>query len=229
MNNHTQILDVLQYHLLQGDVPLSDVEVGIPYFAPTLLTNTTYTNSTGGQTVILNKRNDGNVVFVSGGDTISSMLEGDIPYSGGFIHIVDTVLVPPHTFIDICRAVFPEFEAFLGALYKVGLAQELNDMADLTVFAPSDSAFQLTSGALSMINEEELRNVLAYHVVPNRVLFSTSLVDGAIWPSLANESYWNGTRDPALLSVTLAANNMYIDSSQILDPDILLANGILHM
>lgn len=229
MNNQTQIIDLLQYHFLQDDVPLRDVEVGIPYFAPTLLTNTTYTNTTGGQNVILNKRIDGNTMIVSGGDTISSVLEGDIPYSGGFIHIVDTVLVPPYTLIDICRVWFPEFEAFLGALYKVGLAQELNEMTDLTVFAPSDSAFQLTSGALSMITDDELRNVLAYHVVPDHVLFSTSLVDGSNWLSLSNGSFGNETGDSGLLSVTVAANDIYIDSSQILDSDILLANGILHM
>lgn len=211
---------------------LHDVEVGIPYFAPTLLTNTTYTNTTGGQAVILNKRSDSNVVFVSGADTVSSVLEGDIPYSGGWLHIVDTVLAVPGSFVDTCRVVFPEFEAFLGALYQVGLAQELNDMPDVTVFAPSDSALQLTSGALSMLNDDELRAILAYHVVPHHVLFSTGLADGSVWPSLANatRSSANGTgEDVAMLSVTLSANNIFLDSSQILDPDILIANGILHM
>lgn len=229
LSNRTQVLDVFQYHLLQGEVHLREIDPGAPFVAPTLLTDTTYTNTTGGQRVILNKRNDGLVVFISGADTVSSVLEGDIPYSGGIIHMVDTVLVPPYTFIDMCRARFPEFESFLGALYKVGLAQELNDMNDVTFFAPSDSAFQLTSGALSMITDEELHNVLAYHVVPNRVLFSTDLVDGSVWPSFANGSYVNDTAGAAMLSVTVAANNVYMDSSPILDPDILIANGILHM
>lgn len=208
---------------------LRNIEPGIPSFAPTLLTNKTHTNTTGGQTVILDKRNDGNVVFVSGGDTISTVLEGDIHYSGGLIHIVDTVLVIPYTFVDICRMWFPEFEAFLGALYQVGLAQELNDMTDITVFAPPDSAFQLISGALSRFTNDELRNVLAYHIVPNHILFSTELADGSIWPSLANATGFNDAEGFATLSVTLAGNNIYIDSSQLLDSDILLANGVLHM
>lgn len=209
---------------------LYDVDISSPYFAPTLLTQTLYTNTTGGQAVVLNKRRETDVVMISGGDTVSSVIQGDIPYSGGLIHIIDTVLVPPSNLIDICRTWFPEFEAFLGALYRVGLAQELNDMRDLTILAPPDSAFQLTSGALSVLSDEQLRNVLAYHVVPNQVLFSTVLADGSTWPSLANASNSDEAEgSAAMLSVTLSGNNIYIDSSRILDPDILIANGILHM
>lgn len=208
---------------------LQDVEVGTPYFAPTLLDHTIHTNATSTQTVILSKRYDGSLVFVSGGNTVSRVLKGDIPYSGGWIHIVDTVLAPPYTLIDICRVKFPELEAFLGALYQVGLAQLLSNMTELTVFAPSNSAFKLTYGALSMLKDEELRNVLAYHVIPNQVIFSTDLADGSIWPSLANGSDASTKDHPAILSVTRAANNIYIDSSQIIDPNILITNGILHV
>lgn len=231
-----QVTNLLRYHLLQREVPLGDLETGVPYFAPTLLTNTSYTNTTGGQRVILNKRNDGTIVFTSGADKLSTVLLGDIPFSGGLLHIVDTLLVPPYNLVDTCRTWFPELQAFLGALYRFGLVDDLSTTPDLTLFVPTGSAFQRTAGTLSMRTDEELRNILAYHVVPGRLVYSTALVDGSSWPTLANkritldEQDQPGVQEDALnLSVTVAGNDRYIDSSRIVNPDILLANGVLHM
>lgn len=152
------------------------------------------------------------------------MLEGDIEFSDGMVHVVDTLLVPPFRLEPSCRDYYPIMRAFLAALYRAGLVDQLAGARDVTVFAPWDAAFQVTSGALAALRPAELRDVLAYHVVPGRVLYSTDLRNATTWPTLARRA-----GAPLNVTATFAGNNRYIDSSHILHADILIANGVLHM
>ena len=67
------IVAVLQYHILQGTYFASQIPT-TPAFIPTLLTNETYSNVTGGQ-VVEAFANNGNVTFLSGLKINSSVIE----------------------------------------------------------------------------------------------------------------------------------------------------------
>ena len=204
------------------------VHVGIPVFAPTLLKDGASTNITGGQRVIINNQGNGEVVFTSAADTRSTVLEGDIEFSDGMLHIVDTLLVPPSRLEPLCRVYYPHLHAFLAALYRTGLIDQAANTRDVTIFAPWDAAFQLTSGVLSALQPSELQDVLSYHIVPGRALYSTDLTNATTWPTLLSQA-GETTGSPRNITATFAGNNRYIDSSQILHADILLANGVVHM
>lgn len=204
----------------RGIVSLGAVQVGIPVFAPTLLKETSSTNITGGQRVIINNQGNGEVVFTSAADSRSTVLEGDIQFSDGMLHIVDTPLVPPSRFEPLCRDHYPMLRSFLAALYETGLVDQFADAPDVTIFAPWNAAFQLTSGALSSLEASDLRQILGYHIVPGQVLYSPDLINATTWPTLSQAGG---------VTITFAGNNRYVDSSQILHADILIANGVVHM
>lgn len=176
---------MLRYHILQDRVELAGLRLGKPVLAPTLLLNDSWTNVTGGQRVMLIKQTEDEVIVVTGKDSRSVVDREDIQFHGGLIHVVDTVLVPPYQLAPTCQIWFKELEAFLGALYQTGLYDEASTAENVTIFAPQNSAFQLTFGALASLSLEDLRKVLAYHIVPDSLLYSTNLRNATQWPTLA--------------------------------------------
>lgn len=206
--NDTEIVNILRYHIFPGTVSTATTEEGVPIFARTLL---------DGARVIIDRQHGEEVVFTSGADRRSMLLEGDIQFSDGLIQIVETVMVPPPSLVQICRDYNP-LSAFLGALYQTNLSEQVTTSKNVTIFAPNNAAFQRISGALSTVSQAELLEVMKFHIVPT-VLYSKDLVNGTTWPTL-------GSKD---IIITVAGNNRYVTSSQILDPDILIDFGVVHI
>lgn len=206
--NDDEIVDILRYHILTGTVSVGTTLEGIPIFARTLL---------DGARVIIDRQHTDEVVFTSGAEKRSTLLEGDIEFSDGVIQVIDTVMDPPPNLAQICRDHKP-LSAFLGALYQTNFSEQIIASKDVTIFAPNNAAFQRTSGALSTLSASELLDVMKFHIVPN-LLYSQDLVNGMTLPTFGGKN----------LTVTVAGNNKYIDSSQILDPDILIDFGVVHM
>lgn len=228
LENENQVVHLLQYHILQDQIFTDDVDISEPLFPSTLLFNQTWTNITSGQRVALIRQQEDEVVLVSAFDSRSLVEKQnrDIHFFGGVIQPIDTLLVPPLSLSITTRTWFESMSALLGALYKVGLADEVMEAQNVTIFAPDNQAFKKTFGALSELSLAELRNVLAYHIVPNKVLYSLDLQEQSQFPTRATSI---DKAEPVNVTILMAGNNRYVDSSQILDPDVLIANGVVHM
>ncbi|KAH7316612.1 FAS1 domain-containing protein [Stachybotrys elegans] len=216
-------MPILQYHILQGVHAIAGLEAGPSYMLPSLLRDSTYTNVSSGQNVFVNKQGDGGAVFVSGMGTRCSLEEADIPFQGGIIQVVDNLLIPPSG-LDATSHAFG-IPSFLGSLYAVELMPSLADRRNITVFAPQDAALAAVGGTLEDLDAEALARIIGYHVVPDRVLSSWSLSNGTQLGTLAED----GSGNAVSLTVRQSGNNKYINSAQIVQPDILLANGVLHI
>ncbi|KAJ4421059.1 hypothetical protein N0V82_003963 [Gnomoniopsis sp. IMI 355080] len=228
VNNEARVVPLLQYHILQETVLTEDLHIVEPHFLPTMLFNETWANITGGQRVTLMKQDEDEVFLVSGLDS-RSMIDyqnRDIQFFEGVIQPIDTLLIPPQPLAETIRSRIPSMAAFLGALYKTGLADELMEAKDVTILVPDNQAFEKVFGALSELPTAELRNVLAYHIIPDRVLYSSELQHQGQFCTHATS---NDKAEPLNVTITVAGNNRYIDSSAIQDPDIMIANGVAHI
>jgi uncharacterized surface protein with fasciclin (FAS1) repeats len=232
---------ILQYHVLNGTVPGSAFTTSTQ-FIPTLLTNQTFTNVTSGQ-VVGGTLSGKSVEVMSGLKEISTVTTAvhllfspelpcsirydmiltvvqDIMFSGGVIHIIDTVLTIPLS--PAMSAVDSSLTALAGALTQVNLVPAVDNLKDVTIFAPSNAAFQAIGSATSALSIMQLANILEYHVINGTVGYSSLLTT-----NLANESF------PTLIGTEVAIEFMdkkvFVNSAAVTIADIIVANGVMHV
>ncbi|UHQ24714.1 fasciclin domain-containing protein [Lysobacter sp. 5GHs7-4] len=114
------------------------------------------------------------------------------------------------------------FKTFGKAIERAGMSDTLRGVGPLTVFAPTDSAFEkLPAGRLDNLfkpeNKEELVSLLNYHLVNGR----KTVADIGEWEAARTV---NGQPAP----ITVANNKVSIDGAQVTSADIDSSNGVIH-
>lgn len=75
------------------------------------------------------------------------------------------------------------------------------------------------------MSKEQLASVLRYHLIPNQIIPSSSFF-------LRSSNFTNGTLDAASgkkVHTTRLGNNLFFNRAQLLQSDVLIANGVLHI
>ncbi|KAI4258372.1 MAG: hypothetical protein LQ352_001221 [Teloschistes flavicans] len=229
--NQSQIVrSVLQYHILPGIHPSGSYN-GSFSFDRTWLQNASYTNVTGGQ-VVGGVQQAGDVnVYTSGMGSRSTLINPNLAFTGGIVHVIDTFLLPPANFIQSV----PQFNltAAGGAVenaclianfdiypFDSSLADYVNTHPDITVFVPNNAAFQAIGSTLQSMPSQELQRILDYHIVnTSTVGYSSSLPNGTVLR----------TRSGQNLTITFASNSLFVNQARIIQQDLLIANGVMHV
>ena len=209
---------LLQYHVLSGTVPGSAFTT-TAQFLPTLLTNTSFANVTGGQ-VVMGMISGKSVEIFSGLKQKSTVTTADVTFSGGVVHIIDTVLTVPLS--PAMSAIDSDLTALAGALTQTNLVSTVDSLKDVTIFAPSNKAFQDIGSAASSLSETQLASILEYHVISGTVGYSSLLTSG-----LANESL--PTVMGESVNVLVEDGKVFANSAQVIITDIIVANGVMHV
>lgn len=107
------------------------------------------------------------------------------------------------------------------AAQKTGLANFLSSETELTVFPPTDAAFETSLNHLGVkgINElsaEQLTPILTYHVVPGKVMST----------DLSNTSVENLNSQKIKIDLT---EGVKINESKVVAADIAVKNGVIHV
>jgi uncharacterized surface protein with fasciclin (FAS1) repeats len=119
-----------------------------------------------------------------------------------------------------------QLSTLVGAVQAAGLVDALSGSDQLTVFAPTNEAFAaLPAGTVEGLTEEQLRNVLLFHVAAGSVL-STQLSNGqTIGTLLSGET----------VTVIISGNTVGLDTNgdgqinaSVIAADITASNGVLH-
>jgi hypothetical protein len=92
----------------------------------------------------------------------------------------------------------------------------------VTIFCPNNDAFQKLAGTpgANNITDEQLAEILQYHVVQGAVGYSTTLSNDQKLPTLAGED----------LTITIDDEGaVFVNNARVINSDILIANGVLHV
>lgn len=119
------------------------------------------------------------------------------------------------------------FGTLIAAAKAAGLAGALSNGKNLTVFAPTDAAFEkLPKGTVASLlkpeNKDKLAAILSYHVLP-RKLTSNQLPHKAIHVRTIKAS---GDR---LLRVTKSRGGVTVDGANVVAADVRASNGVIHV
>lgn len=213
---------VLTYHVIDGEVRAEDLPSGSAAI-----------ETLGGTFYLSNNGADG--VFINGTTEVTAT---NIEGSNGVVHVIDRTLLPPSKTIaqiatDLSTASSPQFTQLVAALVRTsGTATDLlaavsNGSADLTVFAPTDAAFEALYEALNVSGVDEiplatLTAVLQHHVVAARV-FSTDLESGAVGTLNGDIEI-----DAEALTITDGSGNTANLSTNAALLNVLATNGVIH-
>lgn len=207
---------LLSYHVLNGTYYASNItDASHPLFIPASLTNATYANITGGQRVEATVV-DGNVTFYSGLRENSSVVTPDTNFTGGTVHIIDRVLTIPQN--DTQTLIDSNLAAAAGAMAASHQADNINLERDVTIFAPTNEAFSAVGSAVEHLTSQQLAKLVQYHVVPGTVVYSSDFKNG----TLTTLSHGNVT-------ITVRNGTVFVNSARIINSDILVSNGVLHV
>ena len=155
----------------------------------------------------------------------SNLVNSDIQCSNGIVHVIDSVLLPPKPASDLVAIAkrSGKFNTLLAAVEAAGHSDTLTGAANITVFAPTDEAFnKLPEGTLESLlkpeNRKTLQTILAMHVLNGRVSAGDAL-NAEQAQSLSGESLKFGIKDGLLK----------VNSSTIVSVDIVAENGVIHV
>ena len=121
-----------------------------------------------------------------------------------------------------------DLNTLVSALTAARLARTLSSGGPFTVFAPSDAAFvnffnSLPNGRVERLLRNptgELANILKYHVVSGLVpAAAATCLAGLIVDTL------NGKN----IAISLDGDDLLINDSTVISPDIVALNGIIHV
>lgn len=126
------------------------------------------------------------------------------------------------------------FTLLLDAATRAGIANALIDNSNLTVFAPTDAAFEkagITADVLAGMSEEDLAslaNTLTYHVHPGD---TPVLAEAALMLSGERIPMFTQGMDKAILTVVGEGENakLFINNAQVIIPDVMASNGVIHV
>ena len=200
----SNLADILTYHVLGSEVPSSGVTNGL-IASPLSTTNTLKLTVKGTGEVFVNQ---------------AEVTAFDITSENGTVHVLDAVVLPYETSVDV--AIDNGFTSLAAAVIKAELLPALtNPLTELTVFAPTNDAFDDLAVALGtdlngVLASPELTNILLYHVVSGTVT-SGDLTNGAV-PTLNGQT----------INVDLTSG-VLINSSNVTTPDIIVDNGVVHV
>lgn len=193
---------ILTYHVLSGFANSSS------------LSNNQYVTTLNGKQVVV-KIVHGNVFINNAKVTVK-----DINTDNGVVHVIDAVLLPPATVVDIVVN-SPELNTLKTAVIAADLAGTLSGKGPFTVFAPTDKAFEaLPDGVLDALigNVSALQSILTYHVAASNISA----------PNLNNGRFVTTINGKSVVA-RIEGSSLFINNARVTVRDIKADNGTVHI
>jgi hypothetical protein len=108
--------------------------------------------------------------------------------------------------------------ALVGALTQANLASTVDSLHDVTIFAPSNAAFQAIGSAVGSLSTAQLASILEYHVINGTVGYSSLLTNETI-----------KTVQGGSVTITIEDGSVFVNSAKVIVPNVLVANGVVHV
>lgn len=213
---------VIGYHIIDG-VYENFTEQWRPY--KTSLRVGEWSNVTGAQVVFGRYNWRGWVTEFFGGisltehfpvDRLSASAPIALPFNGGVVYPINDVLnIPGNLTKELANGPI-NGTTFVDLLEKAGILEEVEGLADVTVLAPSDEAFEAVGQAIADLSPEELVETLKYHIIPNNILYGHLLENGSSFATLQGSD----------VSIYINEEATFLQNAATKNTNVLIRNGV---
>jgi len=215
LDNPDLLAEVLQYHVVSGEVMSTDLSNGE---VSTLLSGKSINVSIADGVVTLND--------------YAMVTNADNEASNGVVHIIDEVLLPegfelPKDNIVTIASETPSLSILVDALTMFpDLVDALNSDGNYTVFAPTNDAFTALLGVIGQsslddVPEDVIERLLKYHVISSAALMSGDLDDGQMAATLLSND--------DKITVGINGSDVTINGANVTTANVEASNGIVHI
>lgn len=203
-----ELVGILTYHVAQGEAPILSTDLEAEQTVPTLANE---------EPVYVTASEEG--VFVNGS---AQVVIPDIEGANGVIHAVDEVLLP-----NLVNPVAGIVSKNYNLTTLLGLVAEREEIlatlrdpeGEFTLFAPTNEAFEEIMDAVAELSDEEITDILLYHVLDARVL------SGDLDSEQTVEALNGSTMDVTVDNGTVTING----SATVEVADLQGTNGVVHI
>jgi uncharacterized surface protein with fasciclin (FAS1) repeats len=117
----------------------------------------------------------------------------------------------------------PSFSTLVAAIKAAGLVEALKGKGPLTVFAPTNAAFEkLPAGVLQDLlkpeNKQKLQSILTYHVVGAKALAADVV-------KMTSAKTLNGQT----VKILVSGGKVKVNDANVVKTDIMASNGVIHV
>jgi uncharacterized surface protein with fasciclin (FAS1) repeats len=217
--NQDLLIDIVSFHAYDGELRAADV-IALGGTAATML------NDKDLRIDVI----DGSVILSFEGNREALVIETDILATNGVIHVIDAVLDPDDATEDIVDTAVANgnFTTLVTAVTAADLVDTLKGDGPLTVFAPTDAAFDaLPEGTLEALLADipTLTNILRYHVYNGSVLAADAIALDGMDVGMLNGADMSVDVDVADVVLNLGGNR----PATVTITNVLCSNGTIHV
>ena len=142
-----------------------------------------------------------------------------------------TLIPPSQTVVEIAAALsvadpaeFTTLVALLTDPAQEAVLEAISGDGPYTIFAPTDAAFEEISGVTAGLSDEQISEVLKYHVVGAQV-YSTDVEDGLSPATFNTQTITINVGS----SVTITDKDLTNMDATVIDVNINGTNGVIHV
>ena len=140
---------------------------------------------------------------------------------------MDPVDPEPMTIAELA-ADTDDLSSLVTALDNAGLVSVLEGNGPFTVFAPNNAAFDAAAATLAGLSDEEVKNVLLYHVLGGANLPTSAIAEGQTYTTTAAEIGPDGEQISMLIERD--GNSVTVNGDiDVVTADVTASNGTVHI
>ncbi|CAI0646530.1 unnamed protein product [Colletotrichum noveboracense] len=212
---------IMKYHFLEGFYTSTNPLLGMEtQLIHTVLRPPILTNVSDGAVVKLTAADNENPFRVECGiQKVLPIVEADIDYDTGVLHVINENLVLPHNLSETTN--LRNLEKFWSLVKKAQMSEPLESLRDTTILLPSNEAMEKYKFHLESLAPEDLRTTINNHVIPNRVLYHLDFGETSEEVRTMSGLKLKLSRD--------SAGGLFVNYARVLKQDVLIYGGVSHV
>jgi len=207
-----EIEKILRYHVVNKAANVTEL---IDHKYPnTFLTEGVNLPDKAGQVVVVTPKGSKNAT-ISDGINEAKIVQGDLAAKDSYIHVIDTVLMPPKSPSETARQV-EDLSTYVNTLITKDQLSTIDDAKEITIFAPNNDAFGQLSK--SVLESDGIKDILKYHIVKG-VLYFRVITNGTKSKTSQGDD----------VLITVDGEDVSVNGAKVVRADILTNNGVMHI